>query len=582
MQGSKMNRSVVYSIGCHSNHCLGSLCSVDTCKPQKLSFPETISIVQVSCGKNHAAALSANGQVYLWGSNENSQLGVPRKDIYNIPFLSQSLQGIRIKQVGCGSKFTAVLSNEGKLYVTGQIIPKIMISNFSMIDISSHKATSLACAGDNLLLTTETGSILSLSTEYDDKLLFTSLPSIPLFNGAFVKCSTSGCCFAVSTRGDLVGWGCALHGEIPLTSSASTSDTSTSNANSTKSLIPLPQYVGSCQIIRLSGLRKKKREESIESGTETSSNYPFTSSALSLTSGVEKFSAKQQGTHVMDVSCGAKHVAAILSNGECWTWGRNDESQLGSNFDADISPPRCVLIPADAVAVACGASHTVLLTSDGKLYGWGRNSEGQLGISPHEEVKTPTLIPFFKNKRCINVSCGLYNTYVVVEEEEDEDENESEEENEEEGEAEDESDEEREDGKVSNEEEDDDKEASGANEQELNTKRAQKKKHSKHNKSKNENKGCDCIIQAQKLKEANQSSSESKGKSESQSNTGDAVAYSVSGTVSEKAQQYADILEHLQVFIEGELPLSSSQMAEANGHVEALMNLLLQKQQRRL
>ena len=38
------------------------------------SFSET-QIVQISCGKRHTAAVSANGSLFTWGSNEYGQLG---------------------------------------------------------------------------------------------------------------------------------------------------------------------------------------------------------------------------------------------------------------------------------------------------------------------------------------------------------------------------------------------------------------------------------------------------------------------------------------------------------------------------
>ena len=35
--------------------------------------------LQISCGKDHYMALSADGKVYVWGRNDSSQLGLGHK-----------------------------------------------------------------------------------------------------------------------------------------------------------------------------------------------------------------------------------------------------------------------------------------------------------------------------------------------------------------------------------------------------------------------------------------------------------------------------------------------------------------------
>ncbi|MCX8648484.1 InlB B-repeat-containing protein, partial [Bifidobacterium sp. B4107] len=86
------------------------------------------------------------------------------------------------------------------------------------------------------------------------------------------------------------------------------------------------------------------------------------------------------------VSLGAWHSAAIGSDGNLYTWGRNSNGQLGR--DTNITPanrPGLVGKPQGAPdgftwkQASLGWFHSAAIGSDGNLYTWGRNDSGQLG-----------------------------------------------------------------------------------------------------------------------------------------------------------------------------------------------------------
>lgn len=98
-----------------------------------------------------------------------------------------------------------------------------------------------------------------------------------------------------------------------------------------------------------------------------------------------------QGTTVHDISAGAAHTCALLSNGNVKCWGKNDFGQLGLG-DQDArgdepnemgqSLPTVDLGPGmTATSIHAGHSHTCALLSSGRVKCWGRNLYGQLGLS---------------------------------------------------------------------------------------------------------------------------------------------------------------------------------------------------------
>ena len=76
------------------------------------------NIVQVSCGSSHMGVLTSGGEAYVWGSGTNGKLGIPHTlEIITKPVLLDIKQ--KIKQLVCGSSFTALLTEEGDVYMCG-------------------------------------------------------------------------------------------------------------------------------------------------------------------------------------------------------------------------------------------------------------------------------------------------------------------------------------------------------------------------------------------------------------------------------------------------------------------------------
>ena len=71
---------------------------------------------------------------------------------------------------------------------------------------------------------------------------------------------------------------------------------------------------------------------------------------------------------------------AITQQGEVYSWGNNDSGKLGLGKDGNpIKKPEKVNLSGEKVIYADFASHSFILTDQGNLYFFGDNSNGQLG-----------------------------------------------------------------------------------------------------------------------------------------------------------------------------------------------------------
>ncbi|KAI3921739.1 hypothetical protein MKX01_005428 [Papaver californicum] len=89
---------------------------------------------------------------------------------------------------------------------------------------------------------------------------------------------------------------------------------------------------------------------------------------------------------------------AIGEDGSLWVWGESKRGQLGLGKGITDSPlPSRVeaLAGEHIVKVSLGWGHTLALTNDGKLYGWGYSADGRLGhigISLEEMSMSPQIL----------------------------------------------------------------------------------------------------------------------------------------------------------------------------------------------
>lgn len=85
-----------------------------------LSHLEDLTIVDISAGGWHSAALSDRGYLYQWGWNQHGQSAGPEGDTKNVIEVPKFRDaGTKIASVQCGSRHTVVITVDGKVQSWG-------------------------------------------------------------------------------------------------------------------------------------------------------------------------------------------------------------------------------------------------------------------------------------------------------------------------------------------------------------------------------------------------------------------------------------------------------------------------------
>jgi alpha-tubulin suppressor-like RCC1 family protein len=104
------------------------------------------------------------------------------------------------------------------------------------------------------------------------------------------------------------------------------------------------------------------------------------------------------GDNIIAMSLGFEHTSAVSLNGRVFTWGENDLGQLGDgtitqrNTPTEITSKFNLAVGDKIIAMSLGFRHTSAISLNGRVFTWGENNNGQLGDNTTTNKSAPTEI----------------------------------------------------------------------------------------------------------------------------------------------------------------------------------------------
>lgn len=111
------------------------------------------------------------------------------------------------------------------------------------------------------------------------------------------------------------------------------------------------------------------------------------------------------------IDAGGDHSAGIDADGSLWTWGGNDDGELGLGDYMTRSAPTRVGSESNWAEVTAGWHFTCGLQTNGTLWAWGVNWDGQLGLGDDNERNVPTRVGAASN--WVTVTAGQDYTMAI-------------------------------------------------------------------------------------------------------------------------------------------------------------------------
>lgn len=364
-----------YSWGYNGFGNLGNGTLTDQPSPVAFVVPAGVEIGQVSAGGFHTLAIGSDGFTYASGRDDNGELGNDAALSYQVsPVRVATPPGVRFTQVSAGGNHSLALGDDGLTYAwgldaDGQLgndaalinqptpVPVAMPAGVRFVDISAGYAHSLAL-GDN-------GKLYSWGYDFyselgNDTVHLNQPTPVPVAMppGLQVTAIAAGGHhnLVLSSNGAAYSWGWDAFGQLGDNAAIQDRD--------------LPTLV-----------------------------------------------ATPVGISFRQIAAGAHHSLAIASNGRVYSWGSDQEGELGDGVALVDQPiPVMVSLPMGTIysQIAAGGRHSVAIGSDHLVYLWGSDGSGQMGDGlPLIDHPTPVALQLPGQDRAARISAGYYHVVAV-------------------------------------------------------------------------------------------------------------------------------------------------------------------------
>jgi alpha-tubulin suppressor-like RCC1 family protein/PKD repeat protein/D-arabinose 5-phosphate isomerase GutQ len=334
--------------------------------------PMQNNFIRLYAGDLHASALTVDGSVYVWGSNDFSQLGIENISSANTPQLIPTIKNIQ--SMALGGQHSIALDYDGKLWGWGY-------NTFGQTGTESIEPVKTP---------------IQLIHDSENQPLN---PMIAISAGKFHS-------VALDRSGTVWAWGRNNWGQLgdgSINTRNFPGQVLDSDAGFFQGVVAISSGENYVLALTNDGLVWAWGENS--SGQlglpreEKSRKYP---------------QLIEMKTPCRAIAAGHQHALALTIDGHVMAWGNNTYGQLGiGNYIATYTPTQVVLdnnhLPLDHVqAIDAGDDHSMAILDNGHVMLWGKNSSGQLGDNTPTDRPNP--VPLEGND-----PDDLYNAFTFLE-----------------------------------------------------------------------------------------------------------------------------------------------------------------------
>jgi len=117
-------------------------------------------------------------------------------------------------------------------------------------------------------------------------------------------------------------------------------------------------------------------------------------------------------TNMSKVAIGNIHALALSTQGELWTWGLNNEGQLGDGTMDNRIYPVQIMPNLRFEQIVAGSNSSFAIDTGGTLWSWGSNFNGILGIGVTGGTRTEP-VQVRPDIRFVQISAGLNHTMAL-------------------------------------------------------------------------------------------------------------------------------------------------------------------------
>ncbi|XP_055893471.1 E3 ubiquitin-protein ligase MYCBP2-like isoform X4 [Biomphalaria glabrata] len=341
-------------------------------KPRKMSRLESKFVVTASCNSATSAVVTKDGELYMFGKDNNH--------CDHTTGLVTDLRDVQVANVCLGKAHAVVLTSKGQVYTFG-------VNNKGQCgrDFSTHGASQRE-AGHTVTMAED-----EEETEVDDNLCphgkHKWVQEVCMICSVCRECTGYGVSCVNSGRKDrnpgmpcgcgAGDSGCSECGACRVCAEEKLGI----NELDERGLLDVMQLGRRGEVGKKNDklqpkqaqklLRERKNREGVLEAEADMTNLVRLPPAETVIDG--------SGTVVTQIAVGLHHTVVLLSNGDVYAFGSNNNGQLGLGDTKIRGKPTKVPLPLAATMVAAGSHHSAFLLTSGQIYTCGDYQKGALG-----------------------------------------------------------------------------------------------------------------------------------------------------------------------------------------------------------
>ena len=367
---------------------------------------------KISAGFNHTTAIKTDGTLWAWGLNTNGQLGDNTTTTKSSPV--QIGSDNNWSYVAAGDYYTIAIKTNGTLWAWGQntygeLGQGDTVSRSSPVQIGTDTNWSVVDGGNNHVLAVKTTGTLwawgfNGNGELGDNTTVSKSSPVQIGTLSTWTSVTAGSNhgFAIKNDNTLWGWGRGGFGEL--------GDNTTSNSSS-----PIQIGTSFSKVSAGGYYTLAVKTDGTLWGWGNNNKYQ-----LGLANTTTYSSPVQIGSGYASVSAGPDSGGlnyatslAVKTDGTLWGWGNNVDGQVGTsiNVGGEVTSPVQIGADTNWNVTADGLAHGVALKTNNTLWSWGKNNNGQVGDGTTTDSSSPIQIGSL-----ITTTVGSYATASITDE----------------------------------------------------------------------------------------------------------------------------------------------------------------------
>lgn len=386
-----------------------------------LQVPTLVDVTAISDGGFHHLALSNDGHVWAWGSDSYGEIGDGGPLGVNAPVPVEVVHLTDVVAVSAGQTYSLALSHDGTVWAWGDnsqgqfglgtstpassSTPQQVPGVSNIVAIAAGAYHALALRADGLVYSWGQNPYGQLGNGSSDASQTDYAPAqVTSLTGVVTVSAGTYTSIALRKDGTVWSWGFNADGALGIGSASSTSVTVPTQTLTPTGIVGVSGG-GTCSIaVRDDGTAWSWGDnQNGQLGIGSSGTTPVTTPV------------QVQGiTAAVQAAASVANAISVDRDGTVRVWGDNGNGQLGNGTAAVGGIPAQMTNVTGVVSVAAGDGFSIVARTSGTVFGWGADGTAQLGIGLAFSPNTSTAVQTVTLSTAVSVAAGASHTLALL------------------------------------------------------------------------------------------------------------------------------------------------------------------------